>query len=46
MSGTDLFTVGRILGHKQVSTTAKYTHLTTDYMAQALERMNSKLWQE
>jgi len=46
MTGTDLFTVGRILGHKDMKSTQRYAHLSTEHMATALERMNSKLWQE
>ena len=45
MSGTDLFTVGRILGHRDPSSTARYTHLNIPHLTQAIERMNSKLWQ-
>ncbi len=37
-SGADLYTVGRILGHKSAQTTGRYAHLSVERQREALER--------
>ncbi|MFC1558963.1 tyrosine-type recombinase/integrase [Gemmatimonadota bacterium] len=41
MADVPLFKVGRILGHKQLTTTQRYAHLTESSLADAMERINS-----
>jgi len=41
MADVPLFKVGRILGHKQLTTTQRYAHLTESSLADAMERMTS-----
>ena len=36
-SGVDLFTVGRVLGHSSVQSTARYSHLANDTLLAAVE---------
>lgn len=39
----DLYTVGRVLGHKDPRSTARYAHLATKKLAEAIGRMGKKL---
>lgn len=39
MSGVDLRTVQRLLGHKNISTTMVYSHLTEDHLARGVEKL-------
>ncbi len=39
MSGVDLNTVQRLLGHTNISTTMIYSHLTEDHLARSVERL-------
>lgn len=39
--GADLYTVGRILGHKSAVSTSRYAHLLTDSLNAALQRIGS-----
>lgn len=39
MSGVDLRTVQRLLGHKNISTTMMYAHLTEDHLARGVEKL-------
>lgn len=41
MADVPLFKVGRILGHKQLTTTQRYAHLTDASLADAMEQINS-----
>lgn len=41
--GTSLFTIGSILGHKQVASTARYSHLSDETLLSAVEAGASKL---
>ena len=38
-SGADLYTVGKILGHRSVTTTARYAHLSQQTLAKAVARL-------
>ena len=40
MSGVDLNTVQRLLGHSSISTTMIYSHLTEDHLARGVEKLN------
>lgn len=40
--GVELFTVGRVLGHKDSRSTARYSHLATDTLADALRKIGGK----
>lgn len=40
MSGVDLRTVQRLLGHKNISTTMMYSHLTEDHLARGVEKLS------
>jgi len=39
MSGVDLRTVQKLLGHKNISTTMVYAHLTEDHLARGVEKL-------
>jgi integrase len=39
MAGVDLYTVKEILGHKTLTMTARYSHLTPGHQRQALDRL-------
>jgi len=39
MAGVDLTTVSKLLGHKDISTTMIYSHLSPDHLRQAVERL-------
>jgi len=41
MAGVDLATVSRLLGHKDISTTMIYSHLSPDHLRQAVEKLSS-----
>ena len=40
MQGADLYVVGQILGHKTPRMTQRYAHLSPDYMAGAMEKLD------
>jgi integrase len=40
MEGVDLYTVGKILGHKTPRMTQRYAHLSPGYMAAAVNKLN------
>lgn len=42
-AGVDLFTVGRVLGHKDARSTARYSHLAVDTLAAAVGRIGQKI---
>jgi site-specific recombinase XerD len=39
MSGTDLYTVSKLLGHGSVAVTQMYAHLAPDYLKVSVERL-------
>jgi len=41
MEGVDLVTVKELLGHKQITTTMRYAHLSNEHKRQALERLQA-----
>lgn len=41
-AGVDLYTVGKVLGHKSHASTARYAHLATDRLAEALAMVGKK----
>ncbi|MGX1802877.1 tyrosine-type recombinase/integrase [Brevundimonas naejangsanensis] len=41
-SGVDLFTVGKVLGHANVASTARYSHLANDVLLKAVEAAAAK----
>lgn len=41
-AGVDLYTVGRILGHKDSRSTARYSHLAVDTLAAAVARIGKR----
>jgi site-specific recombinase XerD len=41
MSGVDLPTVQVLMGHKEISITLRYTHLTTDHKQQAVRALET-----
>jgi integrase len=41
MNGTDLYTVGQLLGHRTPRMTQRYAHLSPKYMAGAVGRLDS-----
>nr|WP_025516836.1 site-specific integrase [Bordetella trematum] len=41
-AGTPLYTVGKVLGHKSARSTARYSHLSTDNLADALGAITQK----
>jgi len=42
-AGVDLYTVSRILNHKSITMTARYSHLQTDHLRVALEKVAQRL---
>lgn len=42
-AGIDLYTVGRVLGHKDARSTARYSHLAVDTLAAAVGRIGQKI---
>ena len=40
MEGVDLYAVGQILGHKTPRMTQRYVHLSPEYMAGAVSKMD------
>lgn len=45
MDNVPLSTIGKLLGHKLVETTAKYAHLSDDVIGEAAERVSGSLAQ-
>ncbi len=43
MAGVDLLTISRILGHSNVKMTMRYAHLSPDFMANAMQRLDT-IW--
>lgn len=41
-AGVDLYTVGRVLGHKDARSTARYSHLAVDALAAAVGKIGQK----
>ena len=41
MSGLDLYTVGRLLGHADIASTERYAHLADDHIREAAGRISS-----
>ena len=41
MSGADIHVVAQLLGHKDLRMTARYSHLSPDFMAQAVGKLDS-----
>lgn len=41
-AGVPLYTVGKVLGHKSTASTARYSHLATDELQAALQRISAK----
>ncbi len=39
MSGVDLYTVQRLLGHSSIKMTERYAHLAPDYLRAAIQRL-------
>jgi integrase len=44
MNGVDLFTVGKLLGHKTIQQTQRYAHLVPDHMRTAVEQTAQALF--
>lgn len=42
-AGVDLYTVGRVLGHKDSRSTARYSHLAVETLADAVGRIGQKI---
>jgi len=42
MSGVDLPTVQRLMGHTDIQTTMIYAHLAPDHLAEAVDRLEIK----
>ena len=40
MSGLDLYTVGRLLGHADIASTERYAHLEDDHVREAAGRIS------
>ena len=40
MSGADIHTVGQILGHKDIRMAARYQHLSPEFLAKAVRRLD------
>lgn len=45
-AGVPLFTIGAVLGHKDARSTARYSHLATDTLADALGTIGQKVTQQ
>lgn len=45
-AGTDLYAVGQILGHKTPRMTQRYAHLSPDYMAVSIGKLNGVMMSE
>jgi site-specific recombinase XerC len=45
MAGGDLYILKEILGHKSITMTQRYAHLSPAYKIKAIDRMNN-LWQQ
>lgn len=43
MAGVDLVSVSKLLGHKDISTTMIYSHLSSDHLQQAVEKLDLDL---
>ncbi len=43
MAGVDLTTTSRLLGHKSLTMTLRYSHLAPDHMARAMDTLDSAL---
>lgn len=41
-AGVSLFTVGRVLGHRSAQSTARYSHLTHDTLADAVGKIGRR----
>jgi site-specific recombinase XerD len=41
-SGVDLLTVGKVLGHKDLASTKRYSHLLSDRLAEAVRTIGGK----
>jgi len=41
MQGIDLKTVQQVMGHKEIKTTMRYSHLSPEYVQEAMERLDS-----
>ena len=41
-AGVDLYTVGKVLGHRDARSTARYSHLTPETLAEAIGRIGRK----
>lgn len=41
-AGVDLYTVGKVLGHKDGRSTARYSHLSTDQLRNALGKISGR----
>jgi integrase len=44
MNGTDLYTVGKLLGHKTIQQTQRYAHLAPDHMRSTVEQTAKALF--
>ncbi len=42
-AGVDLYTVGAVLGHRSASSTKRYSHLATDSLRVALDKIGRKV---
>ena len=42
-AGVDLYTVGRVLGHRDARSTQRYAHLAVDTLAAAVDRIGQKI---
>jgi len=43
MQGIDLKTVQQVMGHKVIKATMRYSHLSPEYVQEAMERLD-KVW--
>ena len=44
MSGVDLASVQRLLGHKDIGTTMRYSHLAPDHLKGAVDKLELSVW--